>query len=87
MAERAPELLASPLAVPAMILIMLGAFTKSAQLPFHFWLPQAMEAPAPASAFLHSATMVKLGVYLLARFDTALAAYRHSAPRWSSSAA
>ena len=68
-AERAPELLASPLAVPAMILIMLGAFTKSAQLPFHFWLPQAMEAPAPASAFLHSATMVKLGVYLLARFD------------------
>lgn len=68
-AQRAPELLASPLAVPAMILIMLGAFTKSAQLPFHFWLPQAMEAPAPASAFLHSATMVKLGVYLLARFD------------------
>src|SRR5690606_25253821 len=68
-AQRAPELLASPLAVPAMMLIMLGAFTKSAQLPFHFWLPQAMEAPAPASAFLHSATMVKLGVYLLARFD------------------
>lgn len=52
-----------------MVLVLLGAFTKSAQFPFHFWLPAAMEAPAPASAFLHSATMVKLGVYLLARFD------------------
>src|SRR5690625_4150666 len=48
-------------------LLLLGAFTKSAQAPFHFWLPQAMAAPTPASAFLHSATMVKLGVYLVAR--------------------
>jgi len=56
----------------AMLLIALGALTKSAQLPFHFWLPNAMTAPTPVSAYLHSATMVKLGVYLLARFDPAL---------------
>ncbi|MEM1377381.1 MAG: hydrogen gas-evolving membrane-bound hydrogenase subunit E [Pseudomonadota bacterium] len=53
-------------------LILLGAFTKSAQFPFHFWLPNAMQAPTPASAYLHSATMVKLGVFLLARFDPVL---------------
>lgn len=49
--------------------LFLGVFTKSAQFPFHFWLPNAMQAPTPASAYLHSATMVKLGIYLLARFE------------------
>ncbi|MEM7566061.1 MAG: hydrogen gas-evolving membrane-bound hydrogenase subunit E [Pseudomonadota bacterium] len=66
-----PAIIASPLFVPALLLMLLGAFTKSAQVPFHFWLPGAMSAPTPASAFLHSATMVKLGVYLLIRFDPA----------------
>jgi len=56
-----------PLVTPALICIFIGAFTKSAQVPFHFWLPGAMAAPTPVSAYLHSATMVKLGVYLLAR--------------------
>ncbi len=53
-------------------LIALGAFTKSAQFPFHFWLPDAMSAPTPASAYLHSATMVKAGIYLMARFNPVL---------------
>ncbi len=55
-----------------LVLILIGAFTKSAQVPFHFWLPNAMAAPTPVSAFLHSATMVKAGVYLLARMHPTL---------------
>ena len=62
----------SSLYVPALLLILVGAFTKSAQFPFHFWLPGAMAAPSPVSAYLHSATMVKAGVFLLARLNPIL---------------
>jgi multicomponent Na+:H+ antiporter subunit A len=66
------ELRASTLYAPGLILVFLGCFTKSAQFPFHFWLPNAMQAPTPASAYLHSATMVKAGIYLCARLYPAL---------------
>ena len=70
---------ASPWYGITLALILLGAFTKSAQVPFHFWLPGAMAAPTPVSAYLHSATMVKAGVILLAKLSPALA----ETPLWS----
>jgi multicomponent Na+:H+ antiporter subunit A len=73
-----PGLAQSAIAPAAIALLLVGAFTKSAQFPFHFWLPGAMSAPTPASAYLHSATMVKAGVYLLARLHPALS----SSPIW-----
>jgi multicomponent K+:H+ antiporter subunit A len=63
---------AHELYLPMLLLVLLGAFTKSAQVPFHFWLPHAMAAPTPVSAYLHSATMVKAGVFLLARLQPAI---------------
>lgn len=65
--------------LPALILILIGVFTKSAQFPFHFWLLGAMQAPTPVSAYLHSATMVKAGVFLLARLYPVLG----STPEWT----
>ncbi len=67
--DHAPLLKHHALFIPSLILILLGCFTKSAQFPFHFWLPNAMAAPTPVSAYLHSATMVKAGIYLLARLS------------------
>jgi multicomponent Na+:H+ antiporter subunit A len=63
----------SPLTTAALLCILCGAFTKSAQFPFHFWLPKAMVAPTPISAYLHAATMVKAGVFLVARLDPVFA--------------
>lgn len=74
-----PMLLGHPLTPAIIVLVALGAFAKSAQAPLHAWLANAMAAPTPVSAFLHSATMVKLGVYLLARMNPALGEH----PLWS----
>jgi len=76
--ENREAIQASPLYLPALILILLGCFTKSAQFPFHFWLPHAMAAPTPVSAYLHSATMVKAGLFLMARMWPVLS----GTPEW-----
>lgn len=76
--QRLPAIAAEPLLAAGVLLVLVGAFTKSAQFPFHFWLPNAMAAPTPVSAYLHSATMVKLGVYLVARLDAGFDAW----PLW-----
>lgn len=78
LAANAEALKAHPLYLPALLLVLAGAFTKSAQVPFHFWLPGAMAAPTPVSTYLHSATMVKAGVFLLARLHPALG----GTPEW-----
>ena len=75
---RAEVIQSSPLYLPVLVLILLGAFAKSAQVPFQFWLPQAMAAPTPVSAYLHSATMVKAGIFLMARLWPVLA----GTPEW-----
>ena len=79
MAAARASILTSPLYPAIAGLILLAAFTKSAQVPFHFWLPNAMEAPTPVSAYLHSATMVKAGVYLIARMNPLVG----STPLWT----
>ncbi len=71
------KVVAHPLYLTTLLLIAIGALTKSAQFPFHFWLPRAMAAPTPVSAYLHSATMVKAGVFLLARLFPVLAGHEY----------
>ena len=79
MAAARASIVASPFYAAIAGLVLLAAFTKSAQVPFHFWLPNAMEAPTPVSAYLHSATMVKAGVYLIARMTPVVG----STPLWT----
>jgi multicomponent Na+:H+ antiporter subunit A len=79
MAAQRASIVASPFYGAIAGLVLLAAFTKSAQVPFHFWLPNAMEAPTPVSAYLHSATMVKAGVYLIARMTPVVG----STPLWT----
>ncbi|MDQ0229786.1 Na+/H+ antiporter subunit A [Metabacillus malikii] len=76
--DQVPNIVEHELFIPALILILFGAFTKSAQFPFYIWLPDAMEAPTPVSAYLHSATMVKAGIYIVARFSPIFA----GTPEW-----
>jgi multicomponent Na+:H+ antiporter subunit A len=76
--ENSDAIHAHALYLPTLLLVLVGAFTKSAQMPFHFWLPNAMAAPTPVSAYLHSATMVKAGIFLLARFNPLLG----DTPEW-----
>ncbi|GAA0442865.1 Na+/H+ antiporter subunit A [Lentibacillus halophilus] len=75
MIQNAEVIMNSPYMPLALGFILLGAFTKSAQFPFHIWLPDAMEAPTPVSAYLHSATMVKAGLFLVARFSPIFAGF------------
>ncbi|MFC7741887.1 proton-conducting transporter membrane subunit [Nocardiopsis composta] len=88
---RISELLAdppvdSPLLPVALVLVLIGAFAKSAQAPLHYWLPGAMVAPTPVSAYLHAAAMVKGGVYLIARLAPASPTSTRGGP-WSSASA
>ncbi len=77
--ERIQSIVGSPLGGATLVLVLVGAFTKSAQVPFHFWLPRAMVAPTPVSAYLHAATMVKAGVFLLGRMHPVFG----EAPLWA----